>query len=581
MRKLFAFLSVASLPALAAVAQSVPVAYTMSQHDLRGTARFMSMGGAFGALGGDLTTLTQNPGGIGVYRSNDIGFTLGIDANSAKASANGFSQTTDMTGFNLNNIGGVFTMKLNNNVMPNLNIGFTYNKVASFNRKFKGQVPGLQTSLSNYIAGVSNANELTVADVEFTDDYDPYNPGPKDYVSPWISILGYDSYLTTPEGDPDKPNWYGQFGDGTTGRGYFEQFEKGSVDEYNIALGGNINNKVFWGMDFGITSIDYRIESVWGESLENAYVYNPKVERVVRSNADWDMYDNYRVKGTGFNFKLGVIVKPIQELRLGFAFHTPTYYNLDETYYNAHVNYQYYHANDVDRKDPFLSDDKWANDGVPAGNSFNFRTPWRLIASVAGVVGNNLIVSADYEWASYNGMRYSEATNYYGWYDPWYDWYDPWYDWMPAPYTGAASRAAVESDYMDANEYANKKIKDIYQNTNTFRIGAEYRVIPSFSVRAGYSWSSSPVKTEVKDYRVDVPGTGLLTSYTLGNITNHITCGVGYRHKGFYADLAYVYKYNSAEYFPFSPDLDRPETASKAKVSFDNSSIALTLGYKF
>ena len=55
------------------MAQSAIDAYQLSQSDLKGTARFVSMAGAFGALGGDISTLNQNPAGIGVYRSNEIG----------------------------------------------------------------------------------------------------------------------------------------------------------------------------------------------------------------------------------------------------------------------------------------------------------------------------------------------------------------------------------------------------------------------------------------------------------------------------------------------------------------------------
>ena len=44
-------------------------AYRISQPDMKGTARFMGMGGAFSALGGDLSTLSQNPAGIGIYLS--------------------------------------------------------------------------------------------------------------------------------------------------------------------------------------------------------------------------------------------------------------------------------------------------------------------------------------------------------------------------------------------------------------------------------------------------------------------------------------------------------------------------------
>lgn len=558
-------------------AQSVPSAYSISQQDLRGTARFMSMAGAFGALGGDLSTLGQNPGGIGIYRSNEIGFTVGLDMIGSKATSGGFSNTENMTRFNLNNIGGVFTMKLPGSVMPNLNFGFTYNKGASFNRRYKGMIPNLQTSMSNYIAGISNAYDLNEADVSYGDNYDPYNPPVGTRTVPWLAVLGYYGFLTTPEVRSDEStDWYGQFGQGTSGTGAFDVEERGSVDEYNIALGGNINNVVFWGMDFDITSLDYRISSVWSESLDNAYVYNPNTERVGRMQADWSLYDNYRLSGTGFSYRLGVIVKPIQELRLGLAFHTPTYYNLNETYYDTHLDYDY----------PFPTRDNstWANDGYSAGNSFNFSTPWRVIASMAGVIGNKLIVSADYEWNGYKHMKYSEADNY-GYYDPWYDWDDPWVDWggdwYGAPARSRSGNGSPRADYMNANDFANSIIKKVYRDTHTFRIGAEFRVLPSFSVRAGYSYSTSPVTTEVKDYRVDVPGTGIMSNYSLDNQTQHVTCGVGYKHKGFYLDLAYVYKYTSSEYFPFSPDTSDPASAVRSKLEFNKSSIALSMGYKF
>lgn len=570
MKKILALVSIFAVPGMLC-AQSVPTALRISQNDLRGTARFMSMGGAFGALGGDLSALSQNPGGIGIYRSNEVGFTLGLDALQSRSQTGGLSQTEDMTQFNLNNIGCVFTLKLYNDVMPNINFGFTYNKAASFNRKFHGDVPMLRNSMSNYIAGMCNTAGLTEDDVMSDKNYDPYNP-PIDALSvPWLTILGYDAMLTNPEGDAESPRWYGQYGEGTTGDGYFEVNEKGSVDEYNIAIGGNINNVVYWGMDFDITSVSYRIESIWAESLDNAYVYNPNEESVGRYSSDWMLYDKYRVNGTGFNFKLGVIVKPIQELRLGLAFHTPTYYNLNETYSDTHMAFDY----------PFemAYDQTWANDGYPASNSFNFKTPWKVIASVAGVIGNKLIVSADYQWDSYSDMRYSEA-DMYGYYDPWYDWDDPWSDWG-GWYGAPKSRSADRVDYMNANDYANSKIKEIYRDTHTLRLGAEYRVIPSFSIRAGYSYTTSPVTTKAMDGRVEIPGTGVMTNYSLDNTTNHITCGVGYKHKGFYVDFAYVYKYMTSEYYPFSPDIFDLSTAVKSKISYNNSYMALTLGYKF
>ena len=142
-------------------AQSAIDAYRFSQPDLRGTARFMSMGGAFGALGGDLSTLSQNPAGIGVYRSNEIGFTLDLDMQSSNSQSTGFSTNDKQTKFFLDNIGGVATLRLNNSVLQNLNFGFTYNKGASFSRRYKGNIE-LQNSLSNYIAGIANDEHLKI-----------------------------------------------------------------------------------------------------------------------------------------------------------------------------------------------------------------------------------------------------------------------------------------------------------------------------------------------------------------------------------------------------------------------------------
>ena len=96
----------------------------MSQTELRGTSRFQSMAGAFGALGGDLSTLTQNPAGIGVYRSSDLGITMSVDCNSVKAGVDKMNETR----FNINNVGYVGAIRLNSETVPNLNFGFTYNR---------------------------------------------------------------------------------------------------------------------------------------------------------------------------------------------------------------------------------------------------------------------------------------------------------------------------------------------------------------------------------------------------------------------------------------------------------------------
>ncbi len=548
MKKYFLITSALLASTSLASAQGAFDAYNYSQTDLKGTARFMSMGGAFGALGADLSTLSQNPGGIGVYRRSDIGFTVDIDAQSNSSKSQGLSTNLTNTKFLLNNIGMVGTINLNSDVVPNINLGFTYNKSTSFNRKTAGSIKDLRNSMSNYIAGVSNNSGVTEGDVKTTNYYDPYYPTDGGFEAPWISILGYDSYLIEPENiSDDETHWTGQFGNGTSGSGWFSTLTTGAVDSYNISIGGNFYDKLFWGMTFDIIDFNYTSQSVWGEKLNNAYVTNLQ-HNVGQTSADWNLYNYLSTQGNGFNYKLGFIFKPIQELRLGFAFHTPTYYNMTNYFY-GNVNYTY--GNDIR---PGSAETNNGNDGY---NTYKFRTPWRLIASAAGVIGKNLIISADYEWMPYNGMHLSDVNNngYFNYDNP----YEP----------------------LNSYFYQNQDIKTYYKAVNKIRLGVEYRIIPALAIRAGYSFVSSPVTQELKNGSAEIYFDGTRPQYDVQNDTNYITCGLGYRVGKFYIDAAYVYKHQTAQYHPYAPSYDAVMPSPEATLSLNNHQIVLSAGFKF
>lgn len=580
MNKRYLLLCFPALLTFMAKGQSAIEAINFTQQDLNGTARFMSMGGAFGALGGDLSSISVNPAGIGVYRSNDIGITMGLDCQSATSNSDGFKEKTNLTKFQLKNAGGVFTIRLNNSTIPNLNFGFTYNKDVSFNRHVRGYFPNLRNSLSNYIAGVTNygpseGQSWTEADLHDTDSFNAWNPGDGGEAAPWMSILGYEGFLITPIGNKNNPNWVGQFGSGTSGAGMYEFKETGSVDSYNISLGGNIANTVFWGMDFDIVNFNYGISNYWGESLKDAYVeadggYLEKIK------ANWSLNNAYQASGTGFNYKLGVIVKPIQELRFGFAFHTPTWYSLSETY-TGKLNYQYGSQNPG-----------WVsyNRGNPATVDMNFRTPWRLVASVAGVIGGRFIISADYEWANYKSMRFS-TPSYNGWdYDGGYDYDYPFDNWWDYPYyanTNQTKSGQYITSY-DTYKTTNQDIHKYCQKTNTFRLGAEFRISSNFSIRAGYSYISSPITEKARHGEEIIYTSDTRPSFKFNNSTNFITAGLGYKGKHFYADLAYVYKHQFSEFFAYPTDpanIKEIDTTPHSRIGFSNSRILLTMGVRF
>lgn len=201
----------------------------------------------------------------------------------------------------------------------------------------------------------------------------------------------------------------------------------------------------------------------------------------------------------------------------------------------------------------------------PSGNytsdydsfSWQMNSPWRLMVGAAGVIGGRGIISADYE---YRGTGDIKVQDQYG------------------------------DNYVDIND----DVKTYYQGTNIFRIGAEYRVTPMFSVRAGYVYESSPVKKEMLDptgsqatyvYTSGPDDTETQPSYTLDRETQYITLGLGYRYKAFSADLAYVHRARKSDYHAFT-DYNENSTgllvqAPMAKLTDNNNQVVLTLSYRF
>jgi long-subunit fatty acid transport protein len=515
----------------------------MSQNELRGTARFQSMAGAFGALGGDLSVLTQNPGGIGVYRNSDLGITLGLDFNSTEAGVDKMNQTK----FNVNNVGYIGAIRLNSDLVPNLNFGFTYNRIQSFNRHYIGGVSAIPMSMSNFVADeFVNVPGFVEGDLYWTDDFNPYFDG----YAPWAAITMYDM--------PTRGDGYvgiitekdglmqGLYGNGTTGNAFYEVDERGHADEYNIAFGGNFANKVYWGLDFGILDLDYRSYQAYEENLTNAYIMADDEDLlespIINNNtrADWGLYNYLHSEGTGVNFKLGLIWRPVQSLRIGAAFHTPTYYDMRDTYYvNASLNA--YHNNEM-----IYRADKGSNDGYDYSSSYTMSTPWRFMGSLAGVIGTKGIISLDYEYVANETMRIGDTRG---------------------------------NNYPDVTD----NVKFYFKPSHIIRLGGEYRVDPNWSLRAGYSYKTTQVEKGVDEYDYNIATVGTNPTYQYDNSVQNITCGVGYRYKSFYTDLAYVHKMRKSVYNAFSPINDEVgyEPNVSADVTDHNNRISLTLGMRF
>ncbi len=549
MRKTLLALAAAAAPA-AALAQSAVDAMQVSQPDFKGTARFMAMGGAFTALGGDLSTLSQNPGGIGIYRSSDFGATLDIDFQNTKTqpiAGPGYVSKNSQTKAFCNNIGYIGATNLDG-ALKTFNWGVSYGRLTSFDRAYRGYMNPAPSSLSNYIAAVTDG--INPADMNFGMGYNPY----LDSDAPWISILGYSSYLANPT-NGDTYTGLGQ--NGTVGDAMYDVVEKGYIDEYNIALGGNIENVVYWGIDFGITDINYTRYTTYSESLEGArvptFAKDPHDSRNVintgytTGDAGFTLNNRKNISGSGWNMKLGVIIRPVNELRIGLAVHTPTWYKLTQGY-DGNIDYSYYNPNA-----PQSSVNPYAGyeETDIAGFDWRLHQPWKMMVGVAGVIGTQAIISLDYEYDAYGSMKAKTPE------------YDAWgwaYDFTDDP-------------------YINTDVKNYYKGSSNIRLGAEYRITPQFSVRAGYNVRTTNVKAEAADGNIEVFTSGTDPSYSFDKTTSYITAGLGYRYKSWYIDMTYAYKNRESRYHAFTNYAG--VQAPQMKLTDHNSSLIISTGFRF
>ena len=135
-------------------AQSAIEALKLTDTDLLGTARFVSMGGAFTALGGDISTLSQNPAGIGVYRTNEVVTTLTIAPQSTQVTNLAGNSRNSKTRVNFDNLGFVGTFNFRGTMLRNINFGVAYNSRKNYARNYRVNYNSLNGSLTNAIAGL-------------------------------------------------------------------------------------------------------------------------------------------------------------------------------------------------------------------------------------------------------------------------------------------------------------------------------------------------------------------------------------------------------------------------------------------
>lgn len=433
MRKTFLIL-ICLLP-ISIFAQGPSDVLRLSSYYSYGSARMVSMGGAFGALGSEFSSLSYNPAGLGVFRSSEFSFTPSLKIRNDRAEYLNSPYTDSRTRVLVDNFGlvGSFSRLESEEEkgLVRLNFGIGYNRLNDFYSETTALGENSINSIMDLFA-LSTQGYTPLGLDSFTD-------ANRDA---WTSVMAWYTYLINPNEDllvpgGDTLNYVAALnqGDGV----YQDQSisSRGGVGEYTFSLGANIANSLYLGATIGVQNVYYESSVYYAESAfeSNQPLANGDLFRSLNYN------QSLLLTGNGYNLKVGAIYRPLPSVRLGFAVHTPTFYDISEEYFETMESV--FNVRNV-------------SDETPANlYDYKIESPYKLIGSVAYTFGTKALISVDYEFIDYAKMRFGKGGDGY--------------------------------KFIDENQ----DIKSNYTSTFNLKTGAEYW-IGSLALRAGYAYYGSP-----------------------------------------------------------------------------------------
>lgn len=449
-----------------------------------GTARYMAMGGAYGAIGADMSAASTNPAGLGRYSKSEFVFTPGFNLVENSTNYNGTNAFNSNSSVNFTNFGYVGTMvndKPDMSPWKTVQVGIVYNKLNNYNysSRITGDSP---SSITHYMA--NRANGYTVEDNLVGDAF--------------YSGLFIDGEMIYE--DPNQANTYYSYieTDVTQNK---DIIRSGQLGETTISVSGNYDDMLYVGGSIGFQKVKYFQESTYSENI---------IDQSKSLITDMAYTETLYTTGNGYNIKLGTLYLPMDWLRLGVAYHTRTAMSLRDVYTST--------LNSNDTTGYF------AEVYSPDGNfDYRIKTPSKTLFSAAVVLKKRAIISADYEFYDLS-KSLLKATSY---------------------------------DFKTENSL----IQTIYQATNAFKMGAEFKVNDFFVLRGGFAVYSSPIK---KEFVATTPN------------RQTISFGGGYRRNNFFWDVAISSTQWKEDYFVYDPNLVDAAQTKYGQIQFIN-----TFGFRF
>ncbi|TNF42540.1 MAG: hypothetical protein EP310_05870 [Bacteroidetes bacterium] len=378
MKRYFFLITIALFMPFLIQAQDLADALRYSSITVSGTARSGAMGNAFGALGGDFTSASINPAGIGLYRSSELTITPISGSSRVESIYYGTGREDSDYKFSLSNMSYVYSLPIsakNEAGIVSVNLGMGYNRVKDFNSNSIIQGFDVNGSYMDYFADRAN-NGI------WSDFYEELA---------WkTDMLLYDE---------NNNEYYTDLQDANYGQSQRKTYSKnGSIDEYSFVMGLNFNHKLYMGMAWGINDLYYS---------EGTSIYENDDNNNIPYFNNYQFNSYFSTYGIGHNFKFGAIYKPVNEVRLGVSVHTPTYYRLYDDFNTMMSSYITYNdgSERYEERSPY--------------NEYNYRlqTPMRTTFSGAVVIGKKGLISADYELVNYGMAKLRNGSDGYSFYD--------------------------------------------------------------------------------------------------------------------------------------------------------------------
>ncbi len=495
-------------------AQDLTDALRFSNFQMQGTARAGSMGNAFGALGGDFTSVSINPAGLGIYRSSEFVFTPTFGQTQIEATYHGNLMNDSKYNFLFENLSYVASLQPKNQSetgLININVGIGFNRLKDFNSVANILGHNVQSSFLDNLIENANGEDPNQGWSEFYEGlayFDTETETGADLIYEEEGFWRSDVQRTPFDENIEN---YAHSQRKSISR-------QGAVNEYSLAVGLNFNHKFYLGASLGIVDVTYKESSSFNEWDREDII--PRFNEM--------QFDRYLgVNGTGYNGKIGIIFKPTNEIRLGASVHTPTFYNLYETF----DTYMYSNNTFEDLGEVEDEASSRIND-----YDYDLETPLRATLSAAYVFPDKGLISVDYEYVDMGTAKLRRGGDGYAFVDE------------------------------------NSSIAEVYKPAGNLRIGGELRATSNISLRAGYELYPSVYNSEA--FGTDQPNSE--------SKLNVFSAGLGYRAGGFFFDLAYrhsfadsfdlLYQAPSSGYYPV------PEMASFKEV---NNKVMFTLGFRF